>query len=220
MQHQSIPKKTESVAVLRNFAKEIGIKSVSKYKKDELYELILEKSGEQSHNDTKDEEKQHQNNDAAPDDQPNIEHADDEQSRKKTQPAQNNTKEVTGILEVLADGYGFLRGDNYLTTPNDVYVSPLQIRRFNLKTGDYIYGITRSGGENERFDALIYVKTVNGDRASNIVAISTSAEHSSSTHSFAARLPPLISGIAELMKYEETAQNNISPSILTNPSAE
>lgn len=46
MQHQSIPEKTESVAVLRNFAKEIGIKSVSKYKKDELYELILEKSGE------------------------------------------------------------------------------------------------------------------------------------------------------------------------------
>lgn len=163
MQHQSIPEKTESVAVLRKFAKEIGIKSVSKYKKDELYELILEKSGGQSHNDTKDEEKQHHNNDAAPAEQPNVDHSDDEQSRKKPQPAQNNTKEVTGILEVLADGYGFLRGDNYLTTPNDVYVSPLQIRRFNLKTGDYIYGITRSGGENERFDALIYVKTVNGD---------------------------------------------------------
>jgi len=101
--------------------------------------------------------------------QPKPEHpeksasAEKESASAQSEERQNNTKEVGGILEVLADGYGFLRGDNYLTTPNDVYVPPTQIRRFNLKTGDYVYGITRKGGENERFDALIYVKTVNGD---------------------------------------------------------
>ena len=50
---------------------------------------------------------------------------------------------VEGILEVLPDGYGFLRGDNYLSTPNDIYISPIQIRRFKLDTGDRIKGISR-----------------------------------------------------------------------------
>ena len=70
---------------------------------------------------------------------------------------------VEGVLEVLPDGYGFLRGDNYLSGPKDVYVSPSQIRRFGLKTGDKVRGKGRIPKEGEKFQALLYVQTVNGD---------------------------------------------------------
>jgi transcription termination factor Rho len=70
---------------------------------------------------------------------------------------------VEGVLEVLADGYGFLRGENYLSTPKDVFVSPVQIRRFRLSTGDMLKGIARNPKEGERFPALIYVSSVNND---------------------------------------------------------
>ena len=68
----------------------------------------------------------------------------------------------TGILEVLPDGYGFIRCDNYLPGDNDVYVSPAQIRKFNLKTGDIVVGNTRIKSQNEKFSALLYVKNING----------------------------------------------------------
>lgn len=71
--------------------------------------------------------------------------------------------EVTGILDIAEGGFGFLRFDNFLTSDKDIYVSPTQIRRFNLKTGDEIYGISRLPHRDERFGALLYVKTVNGD---------------------------------------------------------
>lgn len=67
-----------------------------------------------------------------------------------------------GILEVLPDGYGFIRCDNYLPGENDVYVSPAQIRRFNLKTGDIVAGNTRVKSQSEKFSALLYIKSVNG----------------------------------------------------------
>lgn len=70
---------------------------------------------------------------------------------------------VSGVLEVLPDGYGFLRSDNYLSGPKDVYVSPSQIRRFGLKTGDKIVGKGRIPKEGEKFQALLYVQSVNGD---------------------------------------------------------
>ena len=70
------------------------------------------------------------------------------------------TKE--GILEVMPDGYGFIRCDNFLPGENDVYVSPAQIRKFNLKTGDIVVGNTRIKNQNEKFSALLYVKSVNG----------------------------------------------------------
>ena len=69
---------------------------------------------------------------------------------------------VEGILEVLPDGYGFLRGENYLSSPKDVYISPVQIRRFRLDKGDKIKGIARQPKEGEKFPALIYVGEVNG----------------------------------------------------------
>ena len=70
---------------------------------------------------------------------------------------------VEGILEVLPDGYGFLRGENYLSSPKDVYISPVQIRRFKLDKGDKIKGISRMPKEGEKFPALIYVGEVNGE---------------------------------------------------------
>ena len=67
-----------------------------------------------------------------------------------------------GILEVMPDGYGFIRSDNYLPGENDVYVAPSQIRKFNLKTGDIISGNTRIKAQQEKFSALLYLKSING----------------------------------------------------------
>ena len=69
---------------------------------------------------------------------------------------------VNGILEVMQDGFGFIRSDNYLPGENDVYVSPSQIRKFNLKTGDIICGNTRIKTQQEKFSALLYITTING----------------------------------------------------------
>lgn len=71
--------------------------------------------------------------------------------------------QVEGILDIADGGFGFLRFHNFLTSDKDIYVSQTQIRRFNLKTGDRIKGITRRPNEGERFGALLYVNTVNGD---------------------------------------------------------
>lgn len=70
---------------------------------------------------------------------------------------------VEGILEIAEGGFGFLRFNNFLTSDKDIYVSPAQIRRFRLKTGDKINGISRKPHRDERFGALLYVNTVNGD---------------------------------------------------------
>ena len=73
-----------------------------------------------------------------------------------------------GVLEVLQDGYGFLRSENFLSGDKDIYVSPSQIRRFNLRTGDHVYGKMRYAKENERFRALLYLLHINGDPANNV----------------------------------------------------
>lgn len=70
--------------------------------------------------------------------------------------------EANGILEVMPDGFGFIRCENFLPGENDVYVAPSQIRRFNLKTGDIIVGNRRIKAVTEKFAALLYIKTVNG----------------------------------------------------------
>lgn len=71
-------------------------------------------------------------------------------------------KEANGILEVMSDGFGFIRCENYLPGENDIYVSPAQIKRFNLKTGDIIIGNQKVKTEKEKFAALLYIKTING----------------------------------------------------------
>lgn len=93
-------------------------------------------------------------------------------NKNPDQPQQNNQNQtekfenddqVEGVLEVMPDGYGFLRGENYLPGPKDIYVSPSQIRRFNLKTGDKVKGRARIVKEGEKFQALLYVQGINGD---------------------------------------------------------
>ena len=71
-------------------------------------------------------------------------------------------EKANGILEVLPDGYGFIRCANYLPGENDIYVSPSQIRRFNLKTGDILKGSIRIKTQGEKFSALLYVDSING----------------------------------------------------------
>ena len=139
---------------LRQLAKEKGVKNVSKLKKEELIEL-LNSNETQTNN---------ENTDTATDteniDNQNIQSTNTQGVYKLTN---EDDEIVEGILEVLPDGYGFLRGENYLSSPKDVYISPIQIRRFKLDKGDKIKGIARLPKEGEKFPALIYVGEVNGD---------------------------------------------------------
>lgn len=96
-------------------------------------------------------------------DEPVCEEEPVKQEREQKQQKEQPRPEVEGILEIADGGFGFLRFNNFLTSDKDVYVSPTQIRRFNLKTGDLIKGISRLPNEGERFGALLYVLTVNGD---------------------------------------------------------
>lgn len=134
---------------LRQIAKERGIKNTSKMKKEELIEGLSKEKGqaENEYIGENEENMEASNNDT--DGGYKVTNADDQI--------------VEGILEVLPDGYGFLRGENYLSTPKDVYVSPVQIRRFRLDKGDKIKGISRLPKEGEKFPALIYVGEVNGE---------------------------------------------------------
>ena len=138
-----------SLLELREMAKEKELKNVSKMKKQELIDVLKEVIGDEK----KDEEQ------AKP-----INNRETEGSYK---PNNENDEIAEGILEVMPDGYGFLRGDNYLSTSKDVYVSPVQIRRFHLDTGDRIKGVMRNPKEGERFPALIYVGEVNGEHPEN-----------------------------------------------------
>ena len=133
---------------LQELAKEKGIKNISKLKKDDLINLLK---------DATDDEKTTQSNNAE------KKMADVNDGIEYSDPVRR-TNLMSGVLEVMADGYGFLRSDNYQSGENDVYVSQNQIRRFNLKTGDYIVGNTRMQHEGERYQALLYVQTVNGDK--------------------------------------------------------
>lgn len=132
---------------LREIAKEKGIKSVTTYKKEQLISLISDLE-----NKTKEDDK-------------NIEKKEDKSYLKEL----DSGEIAEGILEVLADGYGFLRMNNYLSGSNDIYVSPSQIRRFNLKTGDFLKGNVRIPRENEKFSALLFVSSVNGDSPLTII---------------------------------------------------
>ena len=86
-----------------------------------------------------------------------------EQNKPEQAEKQDNRFETEGILDLSDDGFGFLRFNNFLTSDQDIYVSPAQIRRFNLKTGDKIKGICRPPSAGNRFGALLYVVSVNGD---------------------------------------------------------
>ena len=140
--------KSKKIAELRELAKAAGVPAVYKCKKDELIEKLLALA--EADRDAGKEA-------AAPSGQT--------APRKAGQSGQERQEreEVEGVLEVSDNGYGFLRFHNYLTSDRDIYVSQTQIRRFHLKTGDKIFGIARHPAQNEKFGALLYVTTVNGD---------------------------------------------------------
>lgn len=131
-----------TIAELKEICKEKGIKNISGLKKDELIKLLSNKNE-------------------------NIVEAVEQKVVEGGYTLNEGDEIVEGILEVLPDGYGFLRGDNYLPTPKDVYVSPVQIRRFKLDTGDKLKGIKRTPKEGEKFPALIFVGEVNGQHPEN-----------------------------------------------------
>jgi len=135
---------SQTLVKLKEIAKEMNIEHISKYKKEELIEKINEKK---------------EPVELASSFEEALAKPVSSEEKKRT-----DTVEVVGILQVLEDGFGFLRCENYLSGSEDVYVSPIQIRRFRLKTGDMICGIARLQRENERFRALLYVNNVNGDK--------------------------------------------------------
>jgi transcription termination factor Rho len=127
---------SKKVAELQKIAKELGVTGYSDLKKQELIMKILEKMQEQR-----------------------VATGEAEEGEE-----QNGIIFSKGVLEILPDGYGFLRSANYnyLPSPDDIYVSPSQIKKFNLKTGDTIAGQVRPPKEGERFYALLRIETVNG----------------------------------------------------------
>ena len=135
--------KDKKVAELRIIADTFGIENYEKMKKAELIDALM--------NMQKEQEPQ--------------EEVQEEQPKKPASPTpdRDDRFETEGILELAEGGFGFLRFNNFLTSEKDIYVAPAQIRRFNLKTGDKVKGICRNPNEGDRFGALLYVVSVNGD---------------------------------------------------------
>ena len=181
-----------SVAVLRDLAKTRGLKNTSTMKKSELVDAMLaedEKQGQQEHTAKASEETAKVSEEVKAENGKNavekrnvVRNADAQKSSETTRNNESQRNEAqkdattpdetlnsldsgisaNGILEVMPDGYGFIRCENYLPGEHDVYVSPSQIRKFNLKTGDIVCGNTRIKTQQEKFSALLYVTSVNG----------------------------------------------------------
>jgi len=168
---------TLSAVALKNLAKARGLRNISLLKKSELIERMIEEDERENA-----ENKKPQAEPAAKSKGGQAESISEDiqaapsskeillKAEKKTTDEKNNYEmsqldsgqQAHGILEVLPDGYGFIRCANYLPGENDVYVSPSQIRRFNLKTGDILLGNTRVKTQQEKFGALLFLKMING----------------------------------------------------------
>ncbi|WP_370810729.1 transcription termination factor Rho [Roseburia hominis] len=173
-----------SAVVLRDLAKARGLKNISGMKKSDLVDLMVAEDERQS----KEENTKQREQTSQREQTPQREQTQREQTPQREQAQQRPAREpregrenlkesgavdetisnldsgimANGILEVMPDGYGFIRCENYLPGENDVYVSPSQIRKFNLKTGDIVAGNTRVKTQQEKFSALLYVSSVNG----------------------------------------------------------
>ncbi|URN41454.1 transcription termination factor Rho [Peptoniphilus genitalis] len=134
------------VSELRDLAKECGIEKYYSLKKDELIEVIREKRESKK-----------------------IEELDLSDNAAKTLKNLDDKDYVKGILELHQDGYGFLRRVNYLPSEDDIYVSPSQIRKFRLRNGDEVLGVKSPPKDGENFNALLYIKSVNGLHPSKII---------------------------------------------------
>ena len=174
-----------SLATLKDLAKARGLKGISTLRKPELIERMLEEdekekasagSAESKNTEHRQEESAREESCAREENrvrEPRTSYDTSERKnyQERTEYTCKNSAETAqldsgekanGILEVLPDGYGFIRCANYLPGENDIYVSPSQIRRFNLKTGDIVQGSIRIKTQGEKFSALLYVNSING----------------------------------------------------------
>ncbi|MEG0013326.1 MAG: transcription termination factor Rho [Cellulosilyticaceae bacterium] len=163
-----------TLAQLREMAKEKGIKNISKLKKAELIATLSEsnltpsqaavQTGTQSFTSLGPESLKPSN--LNEDISETLEEISESESTAQIKETENRYDRMSGagILEIMPDGYGFLRAKNFMRGENDIYVSISQIRRFNLKTGDWIEGDMRKPKEGEKAGALLYVHKVNGDK--------------------------------------------------------
>lgn len=147
--YESLP-----LATLKELAKARKMKGVSTLKKSDLIDAML----------ALDEKEEQQ--EAATEAKEEVKEELKEKKAETDIEQLDSGNTANGILEVMQDGFGFIRSDNYLPGENDVYVSPAQIRRFGLKTGDILTGNTRIKTQGEKFSALLYVSTINGVRPS------------------------------------------------------
>ena len=148
---------------LKEIAKSLEIKNISKLKKSELIDQII---ATKAHEIKKDgvvlREKISPKNNSV--NNTNREEVRSSEKKEELKAMINDSHMARGILEILENNnFGFLRCKNYLTSSEDIYVSPSQIRRFNLKTGDEVIGKVREAKEGEKFKALLYVDKVNGE---------------------------------------------------------
>ena len=179
---------------LKEAAKEMGIKNISKLKKAELIEEIIKISPASIEKDgvvlrekiapkkqdeervaiveTKDYVSEETKSTAInEEEQKNVDDRQEEQARReRLREMIDESDTAKGVLEINeSNSFGFLRGTNYLSSSNDIYVSPAQIRRFNLRTGDEVEGKVRQAKEGEKFRALLYVQRVNGENPDKAV---------------------------------------------------
>ena len=163
MLYEELAKK--KITELHKLAHDNGIKSVTKYRKKELIELLKPFCSDADEiSETPAETPAEEVAESAAPVRENVFRPERRERVIEYSDPVRQTNLKSGVLEVLPEGYGFLRSNNYQSGENDVYVSSSHIRRFNLKTGDYIVGNTRMQHEGERFEALLYVQTVNGDK--------------------------------------------------------
>lgn len=146
--YESLP-----LATLKELAKTRGLKGISTMKKAEVIELMLK----EDENEKKKKKKSSQETVK----EMSANTGDKELKELHDIDKLDSGVAVCGILEVMPDGYGFIRSANYLPGENDIYVSPSQIRRFNLKTGDILEGNTRIKTQQEKFSALLYLTKIN-----------------------------------------------------------
>lgn len=159
-QYESLP-----LSELKEIAKARSLKGTSTMKKGDLIQLMLDKDGE-SRPQKPAEKPERAEKTERTERIEGIERPERGPERPAVQDmAQLDSGQVAnGILEVLADGYGFIRSANYLPGENDIYINPAMIRRYNLKTGDILCGNIKVRSQTEKFAALLYLKTVNGYR--------------------------------------------------------
>lgn len=157
---------------LKEKAKELGMKNINKMRKSELVAALsvthnsdeCKKIGREKEEETKQVASALESVETLEPVRLQHDMSEESSSEMNEEVSKNDRMRGAGILEIMADGYGFLRAQNFMRGENDIYVSISQIRRFNLKTGDWIEGDIRKPKEGEKAGALLYVHKVNGDR--------------------------------------------------------